>query len=222
MLLTLLVVKSAATAITLASRFGGGVFSPSLYLGAMTGGAFGIIAAWVFPDYASDHGLYAIVGMGAVSAAILGAPISSALIVFELTGGYGTVIALLLAISMASGLMQAVHGQSFFHWQLSLRGLFLHEGAHRNIVRMIKVGDFTSEADEADRAAFADGEGAATPLATTDTLEQALRAFDQAGDMRLPVVEADNRGHLVGWARYAAALDAYNRALIEAHEEEHR
>ena len=72
---------TAATAITLASRFGGGIFSPSLYLGAMTGGAFGLVAASVFPEVASSHGLYAILGMGAVAAAVLGAPVSTTVIV---------------------------------------------------------------------------------------------------------------------------------------------
>ncbi|MEO1067174.1 MAG: chloride channel protein, partial [Pseudomonadota bacterium] len=68
MLLALLLAKTLATAITLASRFGGGVFSPALYLGAMVGGAFGIIAAGISPDLASSGGVYAMLGMGAVAA----------------------------------------------------------------------------------------------------------------------------------------------------------
>src|SRR5690606_13150996 len=103
LLLALLVAKTAATAITLASRFGGGVFSPSLYLGAMTGGAFGLIAAEVFPSLASSEGLYAIIGMGAVAAAVLGAPVSTTVIVFELTGGYPLTIALMFTVSIAVG-----------------------------------------------------------------------------------------------------------------------
>ena len=87
LMLTLLVAKTAATAITLASRFGGGIFSPALYLGAMAGGSFGLIAASVFPELASSEGLYSILGMGAVAAAVLGAPFSTTMIVFELTGG---------------------------------------------------------------------------------------------------------------------------------------
>ena len=97
-LFSLLVFKTAATAITLASRFGGGVFSPALYLGAMTGSAFGLIASSVFPEMASSNGLYAILGMGAVGAAVIGAPFSTTMIVFELTGGYGLSIALLSLI----------------------------------------------------------------------------------------------------------------------------
>lgn len=222
MLLVLLVAKTIATAITLSSRFGGGVFSPSLYLGAMTGGAFGIIAAWVFPEFASSNGLYAIVGMGAVAAAILGAPISTALIVFELTLDYQVVIAVLPAISLASGMMQAFHGQSFFHWQLSQRGLFLHEGPHQQIVREIHVRDFLtplSEEEMTSPPAPADDIPLLTP---EDTLEAALRAFDTAGHARIPVVDGADTSRLLGWADHVAALNTYNTALVDAHIEEHR
>ena len=222
LLFALLVAKTAATAITIASRFGGGVFSPSLYLGAMTGGAFGFIAAAAFPAAASSDGLYAIVGMGAVAAAVLGAPISTTVIVFELTGGYEMTIALLLAVSISNGLTQAVHGQSFFHWQLSTRGLFLQEGAHKHIVRSLCVRDFMKpcEADETPEPIAPESE---TPwLTPDDTVEAALRAFDMCGEHRIAVVDANDTSRVVGWADQVAALNAFNAALIEAHEEEHR
>lgn len=222
MLLALLIVKAVATAITLASRFGGGVFSPSLYLGAMAGGAFGIVAASVFPEYASSNGLYAIVGMGAVAAAILGAPISTALIVFELTLDYQVVIAVLPAISLASGMMQAFHGQSFFHWQLTRRGLFLHEGPHQRIVHEIRVRDFFTPLTEEEREALPE-HGEDMPLLTPeDTLAAALRAFDAAGHERIPVMAGPDTGRMLGWADYLSALNTYNTALVDAHVEEHR
>ena len=221
MLVTLVVAKMVATAITLASRFGGGVFSPSLYLGAMTGGAFGIIAAGIYPDLASSPGVYAIIGMGAVAAAVLGAPISTTLIVFELTGGYEVTIALLLAISASSALMQAVHGRSLFHWQLQTRGLILHEGAHRHIAHDIKVRDFLMPFgdDTPDIPSPPDPE--VPLLAPGDTLEHALRVFDSSGRSRLLVRQGDG-GELLGWAEQVKALDAYNAALIEASIEEHK
>ncbi len=222
MLIALLIAKTVATAITLASRFGGGVFSPSLYLGAMTGGAFGIIASSIFPDYASSIGVYAIVGMGAVSAAILGAPISTALIVFELTGDYVVVIAVLPAISLASGMMQAVHGQSFFHWQLSQRGLFLHEGPHQHIVRRMRVSEFLTPLTPEEEAEPPDV-GEEIPLLTPDdTLQAALRAFDTGSYTRIPVVDGADTSKVLGWASYTTALATYNRALVEANVEEHR
>lgn len=122
-MLILLVVKAAATSISLASRFGGGIFSPSLYLGAMAGGAYGLIAAKVFPDMASSEGLYSLLGMGGVAAAMLGAPVSTTMIVFELTGGYGLSIALLLTVAISNGLSLAVLGRSYFEAQLIMRGV---------------------------------------------------------------------------------------------------
>ncbi len=221
-LFALLFAKTAATAITLASRFGGGVFSPSLYLGAMTGGAYGMIAAMAFPEIASSHGLYAIIGMGAVSAAVLGAPISTTLIVFELTGDYEVTIALLLAVSMSSGFTQAIHGMSFFHWQLSTRGLFLQEGQHKQILRSLCVRDFLTPLDPDEEPEQIDMENGAPWLTPEDTLETTLRTFDKYGCHKITVVDAKDVSKIIGWADHWAALDAMNKALIEVHVEEHR
>ncbi|MCK5168192.1 MAG: chloride channel protein, partial [Rhodospirillaceae bacterium] len=80
-LLLVLVGKVVATAISLGFGFGGGIFSPSLVIGAVLGGAYGIIASGIFPDIGADIGAYSLIGMGAVAAATLGAPISTALII---------------------------------------------------------------------------------------------------------------------------------------------
>lgn len=222
LLLALIVAKTAATAITLASRFGGGVFSPALYLGAMTGGAYGLIAASAFPELASNTGLYAIVGMGAVAGAVLGAPISTTLIAFELTGGYEVTIALLFAVSLSSGLMQAVHGRSFFHWQLGMRGLFLRDGPHKQIVRNLKVRDFHEPIEVAEGEVPQRPDPDTPTLNLRDTLETALRLFDQTGDSRIAVVDRSAEPVLIGWADQRLALDVFNAALIEAHEEQNR
>jgi len=222
LMLTLLVLKAVATAITLASRFGGGIFSPSLYLGAMAGGAFGIMAAGVFPDVSSSEGLYALLGMGGVAAAMLGAPISTTLIVFELTGGYAMTIALLLTVSISTGLTQAVHGQSFFHYQLSTRGIFLKEGPHKTIVRSIRVSSFMNPPEDDNGAQLEDYAEDTAWVTTDDTMEAALRAFDRTGYDHLPVVDSMDTGSLKGWVDRVDTLDAYNRALIAATEEEHK
>jgi len=222
LLLALLVAKTAATAITLASRFGGGVFSPSLYLGAMAGGAYGLMAAEVFPVMISSEGLYALIGMGAVTAAVLGAPISTVLIVFELTGGYEMTIALLLAVSISSGLSQATMGQSFFHWQLAMRGLFLQEGPHKSIVQSLRVRDFMSALEDDETPDPPEIEGEVAWLGANDTIETALQAYDAAGETRIIVVEGTHDMTPIGWAEQVAALNVLNAALIEAHEEHHR
>lgn len=145
LLLMLIPLKTAATAISLGCRFGGGVFSPSLCIGAMTGGAFGIIAASVFPHLAASHGAYAIVGMSALAAATLGAPISTILIVFELTGDYQITVAVMLATSIATMIVQQAQGRSFFHWQLENRGLNLRGGRARHLLQTLTVRDVLAE-----------------------------------------------------------------------------
>ncbi len=224
LLLALLVFKTAATAITLASRFGGGVFSPALYLGAIAGAAYGQIASGIFPEISSSEGLYAILGMGAVAAAVLGAPFSTTMIVFELTGGYALSIALLLAVSISTGINQAIHGHSFFEWQLEMRGLFFKDGPHKYLMRSIKVKDFYSEADleeEVKRHEFDEEENPLPYLDTTDSLEYALRRFDEAGAPALPVVDVNRDWQIVGTASQTSALAHFNRALVSESEEEH-
>ncbi len=140
----LIVAKTAATIISIASRFGGGVFSPSLFLGAMVGGTFGIIAANVFPEMASSHNVYAIVGMGALASAVMGAPISTMLIVFEITGEYSTTIAVMIASAVATMIANVFHGRSFFHMQLATRGIRLEQGRASYLLKSATVSSHMS------------------------------------------------------------------------------
>lgn len=222
LMLILILAKTLATAITLASRFGGGVFSPALYLGAMTGGSFGIMAAALFPALASSQALYSILGMGAVAGAVLGAPISTTLIVFELTGGYELSIALLLTVAIAYGVNQAIHGHSYFHWQLEMRGIFVQAGPHRAVVRNARVMDFMTPPDpEIEPEAF-EPEPGNSSLRPTDTLDTALRTFDAGGHARLPVIDEVDGTRIIAWAEQVKALAYFNKRLIDASEEEHR
>lgn len=127
LLLLLIVVKTIAVGVTFGSRFGGGFFSPSLFIGAMTGGAFGLIAAMAFPEMAASHGLYAIIGMSAVAASVLGAPISTILIVFELTGDYKISIAVMVAVSVATLITKHIYGRSIWQTQLLNRNVDVNE-----------------------------------------------------------------------------------------------
>lgn len=225
-LIALLIGKSVATAVTLASRFGGGVFSPSLYLGAMAGGAFGIVAAYLFPSMASAHGLYAVVGMGAVAAAVLGAPLSTTLIVFELTADYEVTIALLLANAIATALTQATIGKSFFHWQLEQRDVNLQEGPHRRVMMSIHVRDVMTRFDQAhpyseDAPRLIDTSDEAVRLYPYDRLNRALDLMDAHDLEHLPVCEIDNKEVAIGRITRVAALKALADGLIAASREEH-
>ncbi len=219
LLLSLVVAKIAATTITMASRFGGGVFSPSLFIGAMTGGAFGILAGQIFPDIASQSGLYAIIGMAAVSAAILGAPISTTLIVFELTGDYAVMIALMIASSISTLLTQAMIGKSFFHMQLDARGLHASDGPQRLLLETIRVEEIMT-ADSSGLGQTIEDE---TPtLFPDETLERALDILDKSDLETVLVVDRKTPTQPIGYVYHKRALQIFNRALVEANIEEHR
>lgn len=145
LLVILGVLKIVLTALCLGAGFGGGVFSPSLFIGAMTGGAFGIVATIPFPSLSSGHGAYTLIGMGAVAAATLGAPISTILIIFELTGDYKLTIGVMVAVAIASLMTKIWHGDSFFADQLNRRGLDLHGGHDMATLRSLKVHDLMKQ-----------------------------------------------------------------------------
>lgn len=117
-MLILAVAKIAATTICLGARFGGGVFSSSIFVGAMIGGVFGAIMAALTGHGDLAQSFFTLVGMGAISGAVLGAPISTTLIVFELTGSYETSAAVLISVSMATVIVQATLGGGVFEKQL--------------------------------------------------------------------------------------------------------
>lgn len=202
LLIILIFCKTAATAITLGSGFGGGIFSPSLFLGAMLGGAFGIVATEIFPHLSSGHGAYTLVGMGAVAGATLGAPISTILIVFELTGDYQLTIAVMIATVIASQITQQTLGYSFISWQLQRRGVNLKGGRERRILRTHHIADlmkqdFVTAAPDASlehvrrkllQTTYAeifvvDGDGML--LGTVTLLDMAEHAFDHSQDATL-------------------------------------
>lgn len=133
-LIVLLVLKTAAVSITLGCRFGGGVFGPALFIGAMTGGAFGLVAAMAFPEHAASHGLYAVIGMGAVTAAVMGAPLTTTLIIFELTDDWRLAAALMVAVALSTLVCTRFYGRSIFARQLRRQGLDLVGGRERRLL----------------------------------------------------------------------------------------
>lgn len=146
LLIILIVAKIAATSISLAFRYGAGIFSPSILLGAVVGSSFGFIATLAFPDLASNNGLYAIVGMGAVSSAVLGAPISTILIVFELTGDYQITLALMTAVVTANLITtHYLKATSFFHMQLKKRDKDLEGSWAKSLSRQFKIKKIMNE-----------------------------------------------------------------------------
>ncbi len=139
MLIGLIVAKTAATAITIGGGFGGGVFSPSLFLGAMLGGAFGSVAGAAAPHLFAGVGAYSMVGMGAMAGAVLGAPISTILVIFELTGDYQLTMAVLIGTVSAAVLTRALNGASYFRTVLAEKGIDLDERLETDAMRQMRV-----------------------------------------------------------------------------------
>lgn len=138
-LLLLIPAKIIATAITLASGFSGGVFTPSLFLGAMVGGVFGTVTHDLFPAFSSGPGAYTLVGMGAMAACVLGAPITSILILFELTGDYRIMLALMVSSIVASLLINQVYNDSIFTRALRRKDIDLWSGRESGLLRQLMV-----------------------------------------------------------------------------------
>ena len=219
-------IKVVAVAITMAGRMGGGVFSPSLMVGALTGLAFGMIATQVFPDVSGALTLYALAGMGAVAAAVLGAPISTTLIVFELTGDWQTGLAVMVSVSLSSAVASQLVDKSFFLTQLERKGVHLAAGPQAYLLGMFcvaavmrKHGDPAGAPEPGCASLIADG----VYLDKNATLETAMPMFERSNKVYIPVVDLSRNGPpiLLGALYQVDALKAYNRALAATAAEEH-
>ena len=144
-LIAVLAGKVLATVISLGFGFGGGIFSPSLMIGAMLGGVFGVVVRAVLPDLDIGIGGYTLVGMGAVAGATLGAPISTTLIIFEMTGDYELTLGVMLAVVVSTAVTRHFLGRNFFTMQLERRGLDLKGGFATQLLRSGHVREVMNE-----------------------------------------------------------------------------
>jgi CIC family chloride channel protein len=146
LMFALILAKVAATSISLGSGFAGGIFSPSLFIGAMTGGVFGLGVARILPDFASTHGAYTVLGMVGVASAVLGAPISTMLIIFELTNNTQMTIAVMVTVTTATVVAQQITGhKSFFVWALKRRGVTLADSREQELMLATTIEDAISD-----------------------------------------------------------------------------
>ncbi len=129
-MLVLCVLKLAATVTSYASGGAGGIFAPALFMGGMLGGAMGYVDVDVFHHPADSIGAFAVVGMGAAFAGIIRAPMTSVLIIFEMTGGYGLVLPLMIANMSAFALARIWRRTPIYEALLQQDGIFLPGGGH--------------------------------------------------------------------------------------------
>lgn len=138
-LMVLVFLKPLATSLTLGSGNSGGVFAPSLFIGAMLGGAMGeLFSAWQ-PELAGPPGAYALVGMAAVFSACARAPLTAMLIVFEMSNDYALILPLMLTAVTATYLAQYLYPESIYTVKLVKRGIRFDQGRDNDIMQGVQV-----------------------------------------------------------------------------------
>jgi CIC family chloride channel protein len=123
LLLILLAAKALASAVSIGGGFRGGLFSASLLLGSLLGSAFWNACFYFFPANIAVHSAYAVVGIGAVAASVVGAPLTMILLVFETTSDYTMTVGVAVGVMAATVVTRRLFGYSFSTWRFHLRGV---------------------------------------------------------------------------------------------------
>ena len=140
-LLPLIFLKPLLTSLTLAGGGSGGVFAPSLFLGATLGASFGIVLNLLMPEYSHSPGVYAIVGMAAVVAGATQGVLSAILIVYEMTGNYQLILPVMAATGLSSLIARVIDPESIYYKKLSRRGEHISRGHDLHNLDHIMVRD---------------------------------------------------------------------------------
>ncbi|HEX2675783.1 MAG TPA: chloride channel protein [Polyangiales bacterium] len=179
-MLALMVAKLVATVFCYSSGGAGGIFAPVLFIGGMLGGSFGHLDQLLLSHTDTSLGAFALVGMGAFFAAVIRAPITSVLIIFEMTGSYGLVLPLMIANSAAYMLARRARSTPIYEALLEQDGLALpRPPSAASTLSTFRVADaMTTEV---------------TTLATDMTVSQALEQVQRLTFTMYPVVDAAQR-----------------------------
>lgn len=182
LLVALLIAKLVMTSASIGGGFPGGVFAPSLFLGATLGGAYGLAAEQLFPRLMIAPPAYAMVGMAAVLAASVHAPLTAIILLFEMTQDYHIILPLMFAVVIAMLLAQWLRRDSVYSLGLARKGLRLERGRDVEVMEGITVGEVMEQGLHV--------------LEASATLQAAADIFAQTRHHGLPVVDAC--GKLVG------------------------
>ena len=200
-LLLLVVLKMAATSITAGSGGSGGVFFPSLFIGAMVGGAFEEVLVLVVPGLVDHSGTYATVGMAAAFAAVSRAPITSTLILVEMTGDYELMVPLLISVAIATVVSQLLSRGTIYTIKAERLGVPIDEEAEQaaDVMSQLRVSDAMTPMVEAfgpdatvDEIALA-FEGDADPIGLVVTGEGEIYGVITGADVSEALARADTR-----------------------------
>ena len=192
LLLALLVGKLVATSLTIGSGGSGGVFAPSLFMGCMLGAAFGYaVNAWL-PDITAHPGAYAMVGMAAVFAGAARAPITSVLILFEMTDDYRIILPLMTAVVVSTLLTERLSRDTIYTLKLRRRGIDILARPQVNLMDDITVEEAMSRSFQSVNPGM--------------SVKELMKRFNETGYHNFPVV--DDRGELTGIVSLSDAQEA--------------
>lgn len=133
--------KPLATGLTLGSGGSGGVFTPALKQGAMLGALVGIGFHYFFPDSVANFGAYALVGMGAVVAGTMHAPLTAMLILFEVTNSYQIILPIMICAITATFVAKSLLRESIYSLALERLGIRVGYGVNLNVIQNLQVKD---------------------------------------------------------------------------------
>ena len=180
--LILIFIKIFATSLTLGSGGSGGIFAPSLFMGAMLGAFFGDIVHFNFPEITASSGAYALVAMGGLVAGTTRAPITAIIIVFELTKEYEIILPLMIVCIISTILSSKLSRESIYTLKLLLRNITIREGTELNIMESIFVKNVYSKEYDA--------------INVSDNFSQVVNKVVRGRGRDFPVV--NSKGKLVG------------------------
>ena len=178
----LVFMKIICTSITLGSGGMGGVFAPSLFIGAMVGTAFGSSVHFIFPTLSASAETYSVVGMGAVAGAVMQAPLTNILMLFELTNDYTLILPIMATCIAASYTYQRFTKHSIYMQNLLNKGINIRHGREASIMNSIKVRDVMSTE--------------VTTIAQEMPFRKILEAISYSKNFYFPVL--DNKGDMTG------------------------
>lgn len=192
-LLVLCGAKVIATVSSYSSGGAGGLFAPVLFMGAMLGGAVGLLDPLLFGHSIDDIGAFALVGMGALFAAVVRAPVTSVLIIFEMTGSYGLILPLMIANMTAYGIARKARPLPIYEALLKQDGVHLPHGSTNSMafaLEQLRV----SEATTIEVTVFhPDAQVSEAAEQTADKPHVAYPVVDSAKQVQGVVYEADLR-----------------------------
>jgi CIC family chloride channel protein len=137
----LFVLKLLATTVSLGSGASGGVFSPSLFLGAMLGGAFGAAVSALWPQLGIGVEVMALIGMAAVVGSGTGAAMTAILMIFEMTHAYATIVPSIVAVAIALGVRRTLSYENIYTIKLARRGHHIPRERHSHMFMIRHAGD---------------------------------------------------------------------------------